>query len=91
MVSTMMSKCILTLTLTGIVTLSGCQHIQVARSPLPITLTPNAAQKAALNANTPTKTDSPIILTPTNSPIKNKSATKKVTDSQGFYLLESWF
>lgn len=80
------------LSLMGImVLLSGCQHIQLARSPLPITLTPNVAQTALLNVNATTQKGDPIILTPTNSAIKNKSATKKVADSQGFYLLESWF
>lgn len=69
----------------------GCQHIQVARSPIPVTLTPNAAQKAALASNHSTRSHDPIILSPTNQPIKNKSDAKKTPNTTEFFLLESWF
>lgn len=75
----------------SLIILSGCQHIQIAKNPLPISLTPSATQKALLSVSLPTQKDAPIILTPPNSAIKNKSATKKVADLNGFYLLESWF
>lgn len=67
---------------------SGCQHIQLAKNPIPITLTPNPNQ---LMVHTPpVHTHQPIILTPTNSPIKNKPNKHKPTRTK-FYLLENWF
>lgn len=65
---------------------SGCQHIQLAKNPIPITLTPNPDQVIAHTH----QAHQPIILTPTNSPIKNKPNQQKPTRTK-FYLLENWF
>lgn len=70
--------------------LAGCQHIQVTRSPIPVTLKPNAAQQAML-ASTQVMADEPLMLNPTHSLTKNKSDAKKHTSLTEFYLLESWF
>lgn len=72
----------------SVLILSGCQHIQLAKNPMPITLTPNPNQ---LTAHTPpVHAHQPIILTPTNSPTKNKPNQHKPTRTK-FYLLENWF
>lgn len=71
--------------------LVGCQHIQTARNPMPITLTPSNHQKLAISNTQNTHIHHPIILTPTNLPTKNKSDAKKSLSRTEFYLLESWF
>lgn len=71
--------------------MTGCQHIQVTKSPIPITLTPNATQQATLADAAGVRTQQPIVLQPTNQPIKNKSDAKKSPQMTEFYLLESWF
>ncbi|MFA9485326.1 lipoprotein [Moraxella haemolytica] len=74
-----------------VLVLTGCQHIQVTRSPLPVTLKPNATQQAMLDNSHVMAGDQPLMLSPTNSLIKNKSDAKKYTGLTKFYLLESWF
>lgn len=59
-------------------TLVGCQHIQTARSPIPVTLHPNAAQQAS---------DAQLML---DAPI-NQTKPSADVGGTGLYLLENWF
>lgn len=58
--------------------LVGCQHIQTARSPIPVTLHPNAAQQAS---DVQPVLDAPI----------NQTKPSADVGGTGFYLLENWF
>lgn len=65
-----------------LLTLTGCQHIQLAHSPLPVTLHPPK------NTSQP-----PYVLSCKDTSAKNRQAPTLCTNKnkQAFYILEDWF